>query len=228
MVVAARDICGHHDRQIEHDERRTRRALAPPANRRGGTLSMVQSNPPGPQKRQSDKPYDRKTKKLAAKLYIVHRERCERLARRLLAGYSAARHVAEDIVNQAFLDVINAVRKPNFEIRTSFEGFVTTVVRRNVYSWMRRSAAELRSNARASIRQENAEGCTESQSPDDASGLYKEALRVLSEVEKAVCQLRFGEQFSVKKIGEVFQMPVNTVKSHLDRARKKLRERFSC
>ncbi len=183
---------------------------------------MVQSNQPEPQDRYGHEPYDRKARKLAAKLALVHQKRCQILARRLLAGYSARAEVAEDIVSEALLDVVNRSLVPDFRVRASFRTFVSTVVHNKVVDWIRRTGAERRANARASIRQENTEGCTESQSPDDASELHKKALGVLSEVEKAVCHLHYGDQFSHKKISELLKMPENTVKSHLSRARRKM------
>lgn len=63
----------------------------------------------------------------------------------------------------------------------------------------------------------------------DASGGYRELYRAigdLSEAERTAVTLFYLEERSVREIAEITGMPSGTVRSHLSRARSRLRERL--
>lgn len=67
-------------------------------------------------------------------------------------------------------------------------------------------------------------------SPVERSGVHtdvREAIRRLPEPQRSIILLRHIQDFSYQEIADTMEMPVNTVKSHLFRARKKLMEWLS-
>ena len=53
------------------------------------------------------------------------------------------------------------------------------------------------------------------------------AMERLSELQRAVVIFRYGHDFTYAEIAEVLELPLNTVKSHLFRARKQLQEELA-
>ncbi|PTM59533.1 RNA polymerase sigma factor [Desmospora activa] len=67
-------------------------------------------------------------------------------------------------------------------------------------------------------------------SPVERSAIYtdvREAIRRLPEPQRSVVLLRHIQDFSYQEIADTLELPVNTVKSHLFRGRKKLMEWLS-
>lgn len=60
---------------------------------------------------------------------------------------------------------------------------------------------------------------------DDAHRL-RQAIDKLPEIQKTVLLLFYQDELSLEEIGNIMEMPVNTLKSHLFRARKSLKERL--
>ena len=58
---------------------------------------------------------------------------------------------------------------------------------------------------------------------DDAARL-RQAIDQLAEMQRTILLLFYHEELNLEEIGHITEMPVNTVKSHLFRARKALRE----
>jgi len=127
--------------------------------------------------------------------------------------------IAEEVAQEVFLQLYE--RRQGVEIGT------------HCVAWLRRSAVHrcIDTLRRASFQHE----VQVDQFPDipvdvpETDPLLQEGLRrliaSLPEKPRSVLVLRFGEDMDVKEIGEMLQMPVSTVWSHLQRATAMIREK---
>ena len=53
---------------------------------------------------------------------------------------------------------------------------------------------------------------------------FLDLLRILSEENRTIFQLYFGEQFTIAEIAEILQIKENTVKSRIRRGKEQLRK----
>ncbi len=136
----------------------------------------------------------------------------------------------EDLAQDVFLRLFRAL--PNFrgdaEIATYLYRITVNVAQNE---WKRRQRHDRR-HVSLSDEDSGLEGRLEHPSPNAAEQLeqrefallVEEHLQSLSVVERAVLIFYHQEERSYGQIAEILDVPINTVRTHLHRGRKKLRE----
>jgi RNA polymerase sigma-70 factor (ECF subfamily) len=145
-----------------------------------------------------------------------HSARAYALALRILRSPSDAEEVAQD----AFVRVWSAL--PGFRGESSFGTWLYRIVARRAFD-----RAQILKNRRA--REQHDEHLPETAAPETADADMFEAARLqrliatLSAAQRAAVTLFYYEGRSVEQVATLLNMPENTVKTHLSRARAALR-----
>jgi RNA polymerase sigma-70 factor, ECF subfamily len=132
----------------------------------------------------------------------------------------ADRAQAEELTQETFVAVIRAASRyePSAQFRTYLYAIALKILRA-----FRRKAA-----FRATFLGAQAEHVEPSAESSVITQLFmREALRKLDDIDREVLLLREFEQLSYAEIAELLNLPVNTVRSRLFRARTALRELLS-
>jgi RNA polymerase sigma-70 factor (ECF subfamily) len=151
----------------------------------------------------------------------------------------AGTHV-EDLAQEAFLRLYRAL--PEFR----GEATVSTYLYRIVYNvaqdeWKRRRKERLHVASEPAFEDEDAENWIENFAGDELAGgharspqqlmedaeverIVEAAMMELPEIERAVLVLYHQEERSYEGIAAALEMPINTVRTHLHRGRKRLSE----
>ena len=143
-------------------------------------------------------------------------------------------HYAEEITQDAFLQVykkLSTLKNPS-----QFSGWLYVIVDRLCINWLRRhkpTAQSLEATSRKEI-EEFSYTCyvseqREAEALDHRSAVVKKLLKKLPESERTVVTLYYLGDMTTKEIGKFLGVSVNTIKSRLRRARKRLlddQERF--
>lgn len=132
--------------------------------------------------------------------------------------------VAEDVVQEAFVRALSNIHR--YDERFRFSTWLFTIAKRLYVNARQRLAPSYDTDAMgaAADRRSFANGA-ESEGGDHfaASGELQSALGCLSEDQREAVVLFYQLEWSVEQIGEHLELPVGTVKSHLHRARARLR-----
>lgn len=145
-----------------------------------------------------------------------HSVRAYALALRILRSPSDAEEVAQD----AFVRVWSAL--PGFRGESSFGTWLYRIVARRAFD-----RAQVLKNRRA--REQQDEHLPEAAAPEAADADTFEAARLqrliaaLSPAQRAAVTMFYYEGRSVEQVAAILNMPENTVKTHLSRARAALR-----
>lgn len=148
-------------------------------------------------------------------LVEAYQSQLRRFLMNLTGGNEA---LTDDLAQETFLKAYLNVR--NFKGLSSFR------------TWLYRIAYnEFYSHARSSHPTEDmgedflyADATDRSVESIDAAMTVKDAMKSLSDVERAIVSLFFIEDLPIKKIAQVMSMPENTVKSHLRRGKDSMRK----
>ncbi|MEQ8768747.1 MAG: sigma-70 family RNA polymerase sigma factor, partial [Planctomycetota bacterium] len=146
---------------------------------------------------------------------LEHRSFVRRLAIRLAAGDT---HLADDIAQETWLRTVKSPPPRADSVRA----WLARVLR-NVMS------SEMRSRTRRAIREAAAEDAREEIEPKDALARQEvvarilQALVALDEVSRQVVLLRFYEDLPPRRIAELLDLPVETVRTRTRRALAALR-----
>jgi RNA polymerase sigma-70 factor (ECF subfamily) len=134
--------------------------------------------------------------------------------RRRLNGDERAQARAEDLTQETFIAVIQAVARyePRALVRTYFYAIAINLL-----------TAERRRQQRDSPTGKAAPEPSTGDAPD-ASMWVREALQKLDGSEREILMLREYEQLGYSEISDLLKIPVNTVRSRLFRARMAMRE----
>lgn len=132
--------------------------------------------------------------------------------------------VAEDIVQEAFVRVLKNIDR--FDERFRFSTWLFTIARRLYVN-----SAQKRRPAYDSETVASSEGAYKTpgglnswdESLENARGVIDKALTSLSEQQREIILLFHQQNWPIIEIAEHLQMPEGTVKSHLHRARKRMR-----
>lgn len=132
----------------------------------------------------------------------------------------------EDLVQETFLKVYRNLK--SFDSQYKFKTWVYTIATRTTYDWLRKA----KKNKELFII-DDADSGFETIAPNDA---YKEiadtdyvnnALKQLKPEYQTVINLFYREQLTYEDIAKVLQVPLNTVKTYLHRAKKVLQEELN-
>jgi RNA polymerase sigma-70 factor (ECF subfamily) len=136
---------------------------------------------------------------------------------------------AEDIVQETFLHVYEAL--PSSQIERSFRPWVTTITLNACRSLLRKKhplvfADMVPAGDEEETFVENIPAETET--PADAVEAeelkiaLRQAVSALPEGDRMILTLRYNEELSYEQIGELLHIPMQTVGTHLYRAKKRL------
>ena len=123
--------------------------------------------------------------------------------------------LAEDAAQDAFLRVWRAL--PQFEGRSSLSTWVYTITRNVCLTRVRKLASESRAEVFGA-------GAEFEPAIDRSAMDLERALCHLPEKYRQVLELFYFEEKSCEAVAQMLGMPMATVKTHLHRARKQLRE----
>lgn len=132
--------------------------------------------------------------------------------------------IAEDIVQEAFVRVLRNIDR--FDVRFRFSTWVFTIARRLYVNAVQKRRPTYDSEIIA-IREGN--GVTPpsetswNESLENARGVIDMALSGLNEQQREIILLFHQQSWAIMEIANHLQMPEGTVKSHLHRARKRMR-----
>jgi RNA polymerase sigma-70 factor (ECF subfamily) len=162
-------------------------------------------------------------KKALGTLYDRHSRTAYSLAYRMMGE----RLVAEDIVQEAFLQVWRAAGSYRVE-RGSVRTWILSIVRY-------RSVDHLRSSASRNRMQDRAESVAPTSQPSEAftqtwrnsqGAQVREALGGLPQAQHKVLKLAYFSGYTHIEIAELLELPLGTVKGRMRLGLKKLREHF--
>ena len=148
------------------------------------------------------------------RLLAAYRGRVYRLA------YSYVRMPAdaEDLAQEAFVRLWRAL--PLYDGRASFSTWLYVIARNACLSALRRRGA--RPTASLDEDPVDATAPAGSASPVDLRMDCETLLERLDEPQRRIVRLFYLEERSYEQVAEMLDMPINTVRSHLHRARKRL------
>lgn len=127
---------------------------------------------------------------------------------------------AEELTQEAFVAVIRAA--PRYEPSARFRTYLYAIALKILRAYRRKAAF------RATFLGSPAEHVEPSAESGIVTQLFmREALRKLDGIDREILLLREFEQLSYAEIAELLNLPVNTVRSRLFRARTALRELLS-
>ena len=132
--------------------------------------------------------------------------------------------IAEDIVQEAFVRVLRNIDR--FDVRFRFSTWVFTIARRLYVNAIQKRRPTYDSDIIAIREGEDATPSSEtswSESLENARGVIDIALSGLNEQQREIILLFHQQNWAIVEIADHLQMPEGTVKSHLHRARKKMR-----
>lgn len=134
--------------------------------------------------------------------------------------------VAEDVVQEAMVRALTNLHR--YDPRFRFSTWLFTIAKRLHVNACQRLAPSFDSDVvgAAASRTHDAPMSLmgDSQMQSDRHDALQSALTSLSEEQRETVVLFYQLQWSVEAIGEYLDCPVGTVKSHLHRARKRMRE----
>lgn len=141
---------------------------------------------------------------------------------RFLVRYSKNEAIAEELVNEVFMEVWNNAAR--FEGRSSVSSWMFAIGRNKAISLQRkRSEAPLDEDYASSLEDDGDSPEVVMQKTDKA-GQIKQCMAKLTEEHREVIDLVYYHEKSLKDVSEILDIPVNTVKTRLFNARKKLSE----
>jgi len=166
----------------------------------------------------------------AHRLIAAHQDRLHAFVWRMLRN----EHDTDEVCQEAFLRAFGALSSFDFNYR--FSTWLFTIGYRLCLNQMRRrgdqggsidfsSVSSTRRGAEAEI--DASDAVANSDQARQLKDAIWGAVDELAPPQRATVLLFYREQMSCQQIGEVLNMPAATVKSHLHRARAKLRENLS-
>lgn len=159
----------------------------------------------------------------AARVLIdQHKQRLFAFVWRLVSNHQDA----EDICQEAFLKALSSI--DSFDPTYRFSTWIFTIAYRlGLNHFRRRQKAPLNDLDLSCFESDTEPATAELAESEEARRLKKmvwEAVARLSGPQQAAITLFYRESISCKEIADIMSVPVATVKSHLHRARVKLRE----
>ena len=157
-----------------------------------------------------------------------HREWIHSLAWREIGDFHAAQEITQDTFVQAFKS-LPTLRDPN-----RFLGWLYVIAKRQCIEWLRRKPATMQSldaMPKAELEQlfyaQYLEEKETQASTDELREVVERLLRKLPESERSVMVLHYFSGLTCEEVSERLDVSLNTVKSRLYRARKRLEKEES-
>ncbi len=132
--------------------------------------------------------------------------------------------VAEDIVQEAFVRVIKNIER--FDLKYRFSTWLFTIAKRLYVNWSQKfrpiSESELVGSRQGpDVVPEVV--ITRVETRQCAGNMVQHGLQSLSETQREIVLLFHQQDWSINDISQYLDMPEGTIKSHLHRARRKMR-----
>jgi RNA polymerase sigma-70 factor (ECF subfamily) len=159
----------------------------------------------------------------ARRLIDAHKDRLFAFVGRIIRDH----HDVEEICQEAFLRAFANLQTFSAEYR--FSTWLFTIGYRLCLNHLRRKQAvtgEMEFSTLASVQADGPDEVAGSEEAARLRSLVWEAVDELNPTQKAAVLLFYREGRSCQEISEVLNMPTATVKSHLHRARQRLREKL--
>jgi RNA polymerase sigma-70 factor (ECF subfamily) len=159
------------------------------------------------------------------RLYEEHRERVFRTAYR----YTESRQDAEDILQETFIKAFARIRTFDPRISPNFSSWLAAICVNTALDNLRRRLRRMDSS-HISLADVPAEILAGEASPEAtvvrslAVERIRETLRILSQGQRAIFDMRFTEHLDVKEIAAALDCSESNVKTQLARALAKLRK----
>lgn len=134
-------------------------------------------------------------------------------------------HIAEDIVQEAFVRVLKNIDR--FDERFRFSTWVFTIAKRLYVNAMQKHKPVYDSDTVGAARGDAAAPSQTSVRDEEvtaARGVLGSALACLNEQQREIILLFHQQNWPITDIGAYLDMPEGTVKSHLHRARKRMKK----
>jgi len=153
-------------------------------------------------------------------LFAAHVGRAYRLAYRVMGS----REDAEDVVQDAFVRCFRALPKHRGE--ASFSTWVMRIIMNESIRALQKKRRRERRWLWTAQRQGESDGNAFAEAVDArfVSSAVAEALDKLRPRDRTLLVMRYAEGYSAAEMGELLNQPAGTVRSHLFRARQRLRE----
>lgn len=159
----------------------------------------------------------------AARLIATH----QRPLYAYLLRISGRPDVAEDIVQDAFVRVLSNLDR--FDPRFRFSTWLFTIAKRLYVNAMQKHRPKYDSDVVDNWRGDSAEPChtaERTETGNRAKDAITRALMGLTDEQREVIVLFHQQEWAITQISEFMGMPEGTVKSHLHRGRRRMRELF--
>lgn len=154
----------------------------------------------------------RRARRGDAEAFIALIEECKMTLRRVALGYLRNEEDVADAMQDTILDAYEHIGSLKKE-----EYFKTWLVR----ILINRCTKRYRMNQHKAYLEDYREEAQSDAGKADVE--FREMLSVLPDDSRAIFQLYYGEQFSIKEIAEILDMNENTIKSRLHRGKEQLR-----
>lgn len=134
---------------------------------------------------------------------------------------------AEDLTQNTFLKLYKNIKA--IDINKNFNAWLYKIATNTAYDWLRKK----RRHKELFIEDSNAVETIEDESAYDIlDSAYNtefiiKALNAIKPIYKSILLLFYQDELSYQEISEALSIPINTVKSHLYRAKKSLKEHLT-
>lgn len=153
-------------------------------------------------------------------LFARHNVRVYRFVLRLVGNAA----VAEDVVNDVFLDVWRQAGR--FEARSQVSTWLLSIARNKALSILRNRSIDQLDDAVAAQIEDPAEDPEAALVRKDRSALIRACLTRLSPAHREIIDLVYYHDKSIAEVADIIAAPQNTVKTRMFYARKRLAELF--
>lgn len=133
---------------------------------------------------------------------------------------------AEDITQETFIKFYTHIG--SLDPEKNIKSFLFTIATRTAYDWLRKKQKQPKifSFDDTEFPVETIGDDSTYYNVERLTGL-EEALEKIKPQQKSILMLFYREGFSYQEIADIFNLPINTVKTHLRRAKQSLREELS-
>ena len=141
-----------------------------------------------------------------------------------LLRMSGRTDIAEDIVQEAFVRVLKSLDR--FDPQYRFSTWLFTIARRLYVNWVQKCRPVYDSDSisyREGSHREPEQITARDESLHHVRETIAHALAHLTDLQREIILLFHQQEWSIADISDFYQMPEGTVKSHLHRARKRMR-----
>ena len=150
-------------------------------------------------------------------LYVRHSVRVYRFVLRLTNDTS----MADDLVSEVFIDVWRAAR--GFKAKSQVSTWLLAIARNKALSAMRARLDEQLDDEMTTAIAEPADDAETTADKRDRCAIVQRCLSKLSPIHREVLDLVYYHERSVDEVAEIVGVPVNTVKTRMFYARKRMR-----